>query len=99
CEHLAPAQLNEHTNKTGGPSSIGRFDVVENRISGLKTREIYESPAAAILMNAHRALEAITLERQGMHFKESLSQRYADLVYEGKWFLSVREGLDAFFSK
>jgi argininosuccinate synthase len=48
---------------------------------------------------AHRALESITLEREVMHFKESLSQRYADLIYEGKWFLSVREGLDAFFSK
>jgi argininosuccinate synthase len=98
-EELSPVQLIDELNKIGGRSSIGRFDVVENRISGLKTREIYESPAAAILLTAHRALESITLEREVMHFKESLSQRYADLVYEGKWFLSVREGLDAFFSK
>jgi len=98
-EELGPVKLIETLNKIGGRCAVGRFDVVENRISGLKTREIYESPAAAILLTAHRALESITLEREVMHFKESLSQRYADLVYEGKWFLSVRQGLDAFFSK
>jgi len=98
-EELSPVQIIEELNKLGGRAAVGRFDVVENRISGLKTREIYESPAAAILLNAHRALESITLEREVLHFKDSLSQRYADLVYEGKWFLSVREGLDAFFSK
>ena len=98
-EELGPVKLIETLNKMGGRCAVGRFDVVENRISGLKTREIYESPAAAILLTAHRALESVTLEREVMHFKESLSQRYADLVYEGKWFLSVRQGLDAFFSK
>jgi len=98
-EELSPVQIIEELNKMGGRASVGRFDVVENRISGLKTREIYESPAAAILLTAHRALESITLEREVLHFKDSLSQRYADLVYEGKWFLSVRQGLDAFFSK
>ncbi|HLY10308.1 MAG TPA: argininosuccinate synthase, partial [Planctomycetota bacterium] len=98
-EEVSPVHLIDELNKIGGRASVGRFDVVENRISGLKTREIYESPAAAILLTAHRALESITLEREVLHFKESLSQRYADLVYEGKWFLSVREGLDAFFSK
>jgi argininosuccinate synthase len=98
-EEFGPVKLIETLNKIGGRCAVGRFDVVENRISGLKTREIYESPAAAILLTAHRALESITLEREVMHFKESLSQRYADLVYEGKWFLSVREGLDAFFMR
>src|SRR5882672_1669479 len=98
-EEVSPVRLIDELNKIGGRASVGRFDVVENRISGLKTREIYESPAAAILLMAHRALESITLEREVMHFKESLSQRYADLIYEGKWFLNVREGLDAFFSK
>ncbi|HXX93225.1 MAG TPA: argininosuccinate synthase [Planctomycetota bacterium] len=98
-EELGPVKLIETLNKIGGRCAIGRFDVVENRISGLKTREIYESPAAAILLTAHRALESVTLEREVLHFKEPLSQRYADLVYEGKWFLSVRQGLDAFFSK
>jgi argininosuccinate synthase len=98
-EELGPVKLIDTLNKIGGRCAIGRFDVVENRISGLKTREIYESPAAAILLTAHRALESIALEREALHFKDSLSQRYADLVYEGKWFLSVRTGLDAFFSK
>jgi argininosuccinate synthase len=98
-EEVGPVQLVEALNKTGGRCAVGRFDVVENRISGLKTREIYESPAAAILLTAHRALESITLEREVMHFKEQLSQRYADLVYEGKWFLAARAGLDAFFSR
>ncbi|HEX7898671.1 MAG TPA: argininosuccinate synthase [Planctomycetota bacterium] len=98
-EEMDPVRLIEELNKIGGRCAVGRFDVVENRISGLKTREIYESPAAAILAAAHRALESITLEREVVHFKDSLSQRYADLVYEGKWFLSVREGLDAFFTK
>ncbi len=98
-EDISPVQIIEELNKLGGRASVGRFDVVENRISGLKTREIYESPAAAILLTAHRALESITLEREVLHFKDALSQRYADLVYEGKWFLATREGLDAFFSK
>lgn len=98
-EAVSPVDLIESLNKIGGRAAIGRFDVVENRISGLKTREIYESPAAAILLTAHRALESITLEREVLHFKDSLSARYADLVYEGKWFLPVRQGLDAFFSK
>jgi argininosuccinate synthase len=98
-EELGPVKLVETLNKIGGRCAVGRFDVVENRITGLKTREIYESPAAALLLTAHRALESIALEREVLHFKESLSQRYADLVYEGKWFLSVREGLDAFFSR
>jgi argininosuccinate synthase len=98
-EELPPAKLIEQLNKIGGRAAIGRFDVVENRLSGLKTREIYESPAAAILLAAHRALESITLEKDILHFKEALSQKYADLVYEGKWFLPVRAGLEAFFLK
>jgi argininosuccinate synthase len=98
-EELAPVALIEKLNRIGGRAAVGRFDVVENRISGFKTREIYESPAAAILLAAHRALSAITLEREVLHFKEALSQKYADLVYEGKWFLPVRQGLEAFFAK
>ncbi len=98
-EEMGPVRLIETLNRIGGRCAVGRFDVVENRISGLKTREIYESPAAAILLAAHRALESISLEREVMHFKESLSQKYADLVYEGKWFLPVRKGLDAFFAQ
>jgi argininosuccinate synthase len=98
-EELLPARLIDHLNKLGGRNAVGRFDVVESRISGLKSREIYESPAAAILVAAHRALESITLDREAVHFKEALSQEYADLVYGGKWFTPVREGLDAFFAR
>ncbi len=98
-EDLAPPRLIDHLNKLGGRNAVGRFDVVENRISGIKSREIYASPAAAILAAAHRALESIVLDREVMHFKEALSQKYADLVYEGKWFLPAREGLDAFFAR
>lgn len=98
-EEMAPAALIEELNRIGGRCAVGRFDVVENRMSGIKTREIYESPAAAILVAAHRALESITLDREAVHFKEALSVKYADLVYEGKWFLPVREGLDDFFRR
>jgi argininosuccinate synthase len=98
-EEMDPVKLVETLNQVGGRCAVGRFDVVENRLSGLKTREIYESPAAAILLSAHRALSSITLEREVLHFKEALSQKYADLVYEGKWFLPVRQGLEAFFTK
>jgi len=92
-------RLIEKLNQIGGRCAVGRVDIVENRITGLKTRELYEAPAAAILHAAHRALEAITLERDVLHFKEGLSHKFADLVYEGKWFAPMREGLDAFFAR
>jgi len=98
-EGFPPARLVDQINKIGGRNAVGRFDVVENRISGIKSREIYESPAAAVLLAAHRALESITLERDVAHFKEALSLKYAELVYEGRWFAPAREGLDAFFSR
>ncbi len=98
-EELSPVHLIDRLNKIGGRHAVGRFDVVENRINGAKSREIYESPAAAILMAAHRAIESISLDRDLAHFKEALSLKYADLVYEGRWFTPAREGLDAFFSK
>ncbi len=98
-EGLAPVKLIEKLNKIGGRCGAGRFDVVENRIAGLKTRELYEAPAAAILLAAHRGLEAITLEKDVLHFKDGLSRKYADLVYEGRWFVPMREGLEAFFEK
>ncbi|MHC4606345.1 MAG: argininosuccinate synthase [Planctomycetota bacterium] len=96
---LKPVKLIEKLNKIGGRCAVGRMDVVETRLNGDKTREIYEAPAAMMLHAAHRALESLTLEREVLHFKESLSLKYADLVFEGRWFLPVREGLDAFFQK
>lgn len=98
-EALPPVKLIEMLNKIAGRCAVGRFDVIENRISGRKTREVYEAPAAAVLHAAHRALESITLEKELLHFKEPMSQKYADLVYEGKWFTPMREALDAFFAR
>lgn len=98
-EALPPVKLIEKLNKIAGRCGIGRFDVIENRIGGLKTRELYEAPAAAVLIAAHRALESLTLHKDILHFKDGLSRKYADLVYEGQWFSSVREGLDALFLK
>ncbi len=98
-EAMAPVKLIEKLNKIAGRCGVGRFDVVENRISGLKTRELYEAPAAAVLHAAQRALAAITLEKDVLHFKDGLSRKYADLVYEGKWFSPMREGLESFFQK
>jgi argininosuccinate synthase len=98
-EVMGPVELIGKLNHLGGRCAVGRFDVIENRITGVKTRELYEAPAAAILHAAHRALESITLERDVLHFKEPLSHKFADLVYEGKWFSPMREGLDAFFAR
>jgi argininosuccinate synthase len=98
-EELRPVALVDRLNKIAGRCSVGRFDVIENRIGGLKTRELYEAPAACVLIAAHRALEALTLDKSVLHFKEDLSRTYADLVYQGEWFTATREGLDAFFAK
>ncbi len=98
-EELRPVQLIDRLNKVAGRAAVGRFDVIENRIGGLKTRELYEAPAAHVIITAHRALEAITLEKGVLHVKEGLSRGYADIVYGGRWFTAEREGLDAYFAK
>jgi len=96
---LAPVPLIQSLNRLGGNHGVGRFDIIENRITGRKTREIYETPAAEILSVCHRALETIVLDRALLHFQEVLRIRYADLVYEGHWFTAIREALDAFFGR
>lgn len=98
-ERLSAVKLIDKVSKIAGRAGVGRFDIVENRITGVKTRELYEAPAAAVLHAAHRALESITLEKSVLHFKDGLSRKYADLVYEGNWFAPVRLGLDAFFER
>jgi argininosuccinate synthase len=80
----------------GGRYGFGRVDMVENRRVGIKSRELYEVPAALALIAAHRALEDLTLEREVAHFKPGIEQRWADLVYDGLWFSPLREALDAF---
>lgn len=93
----APVPLIETLNQMGGENGVGRLDAVENRLMGIKSRAIYEAPAATILHRAHRALEDLTLSRDVAHFKARLSQRYAELVYDGLWFSDLRRALDAFF--
>ena len=86
-----------HTlNGIGGAHGVGRIDLVENRLVGIKSREIYEAPAATILHFAHTELERLTLDRSVFHLKSQLSQEYADLVYNGLWFSPLRSALDAF---
>jgi len=86
-------------NEIAGSHGIGRSDVIENRLVGFKSREVYEAPAATVLHLAHRALEELTLSPGVLHFKEPLSRHYGELVYNGRWFGILRPALDAFFSK
>ncbi len=83
-------------NKLGGKHGIGAVDLVENRLVGMKSRGIYETPGGTILYTAHRDLECLILDKDTMHFKDSLAPKYAELVYYGQWFTPLREALDAF---
>lgn len=94
---LSPATLIKALNEIGGKHGIGRVDMVENRLVGMKSRGVYETPGGTILMRAHKELEQITLDRDTLHYKDVLAQRYAELVYYGQWFTPLREALDAFF--
>ena len=75
----------------GGKHGIGRVDLVENRLVGMKSHGVYETPGGTILMAAHRELESITLDRDTLHYKDVVAQRYAELVYFGQWFTPLRE--------
>ncbi|MBE0448602.1 MAG: argininosuccinate synthase [Actinobacteria bacterium] len=87
------------TNEVAGSNGFGRIDKIENRLVGIKSREIYEAPAALSLIMAHRELEDITLERDLAHLKYGIEQKYAELVYYGLWFSPLRESLDAFINE
>jgi len=93
---LGPVQLMEELNKIGGRNGIGIIDIVENRLVGMKSRGVYETPGGTILYAAHRELESICLDRDTMHYKELVAQRFAELVYYGQWFTPLREALSAF---
>jgi argininosuccinate synthase len=93
---LTPRRIIETLNELGGRHGIGRVDLVENRLVGIKSRGIYETPGGTILVNALKALESITLDRDSAHEKERLALRYAELVYFGQWFSPLRSALDAF---
>ena len=92
-ERLSPAALLAHLNEIGGAHGVGRVDLVENRYVGLKSRGVYETPGGAILRAAHQAVESITLDREVMHLRDSLSPRYAELIYYGYWFAPERYAL------
>jgi argininosuccinate synthase len=85
-----------YLNEVGGLHGVGRADMVENRLVGIKSREIYEAPAATILQLAHRELESLVLDRELAHFKEMVSLKYSELVYYGLWYSPLKESLDAF---
>lgn len=94
---LSPACMVKALNEIGGKHGIGRVDMVENRLVGMKSRGVYETPGGTILLAAHRELESITLDRDTLHYKDVVAQRYAELVYNGQWFSTLRQSLDAFF--
>ncbi len=81
-------------NEIGGANGIGRVDIVENRLVGIKSRGVYETPGGTILMKAHKDIESITLERDTAHYKESVAIKYAEMVYYGQWFSPLKESLD-----
>ncbi|MFC1538281.1 argininosuccinate synthase [Candidatus Latescibacterota bacterium] len=93
---LSPLALVETLNEIAARNGVGRTDIVENRLVGMKSRGVYETPGGTILYEAHRALESLTLDRDTKHFKQGVSLRYSELVYYGKWFNPLREALDAF---
>ena len=88
---MTPAALLAHLNKLGGAHGIGRVDLVENRYVGMKSRGVYETPGGTILHVAHRGLESLTMDREVLHFRDSLIPRFADLIYNGYWFSPERE--------
>ncbi len=91
-----PIGLITELNKIGGRHGIGRIDLVENRLVGMKSHGVYETPGGTILVEAHQALEQLCLDKQMLHYKELIAHKYAELVYNGQWFTPLRQALDAF---
>ena len=98
-KNLSPASLLAELNVIGGRHGIGRIDMVENRLVGMKNRGVYETPGGTILFAAARELESLTLDRETIQVKDSLALKYAELVYAGRWFDPLRESMDAFMQK
>ena len=95
-EEIEGVDLIRHLNHTAGEHGVGRIDHIENRLVGIKSREVYEAPAAVVLHAAHRALEAMNLSKEQTRLKARISQEYADVVYNGLWFTHHRRDLDAY---
>jgi argininosuccinate synthase len=93
---LGPISLLETLNELGGKHGVGRADIVENRLVGMKSRGVYETPGGTILYRAHEGLEQLCLDKQTLQYKQMIALKYAELVYNGLWFTPLREALDAF---
>jgi argininosuccinate synthase len=96
---LGTVELFTKLNELGSAHGVGRADMVENRLVGMKSRGVYETPGGTMLYTAHQGLESITLDRETLHYKDVVAQRYAELVYYGQWFTPLREALAAFVDK
>jgi len=93
---MGPVELVTALNRLGGAHGIGRVDMVENRLVGMKSRGVYETPGGTILYKAHQGLESLVLDGETMHYKDQVALKYAEMVYYGRWFTPLREALDAF---
>ena len=95
-QKLSPVEMLKYCNKVAGANGVGIADIVENRLVGMKSRGVYETPGGTIMYAAHRELELLTLERDTLHYKDLVAQKFAELVYYGQWFHPLREALSAF---
>lgn len=93
---LGPVEVISLLNRVGGAHGVGRTDLVENRLVGMKSRGVYETPGGTLLLAAHRELESLTLDKATLHYKDLVAAKYADLVYNGEWFAPLRYAMDAF---
>ncbi|MBQ3168321.1 MAG: argininosuccinate synthase, partial [Clostridia bacterium] len=98
-EKMGAVEIVEKLNELGGKHGVGLADLVENRLVGMKSRGVYETPGGTILYRAHQVLETLCLDRDTMHYKELVANRFAELVYFGQWFTPLRESLSAFVDK
>jgi argininosuccinate synthase len=98
-EKLGAVDLVNKLNEIGAAHGIGRMDIVENRLVGIKSRGAYETPGGTLLVTAHRELESLALDRETAHYQQQLALKYAEMVYYGMWFTPLREALDAFFTQ
>ncbi len=98
-KRMDPVKLMRSLNTIGARHGVGQVDLVENRLVGMKSRGVYETPGGAILYYAHDELEHLVLDRDTYHYKELIGKRYAELVYYGQWYSPLREALDAFITE
>ena len=95
-QHVTVLQAIQQLNERAGAQGVGRLDVIEDRLVGIKSREVYEAPGAMVLITAHQELESVTVERDQARFKKTVDQRWGELVYDGLWYSPLKRSLDAF---